>query len=63
MGGFTTVQSLGSTADVPLRDAIAKGLLPGPRILTAMEPLMGQGEKTWTPDEIRVCAQAEGSRR
>src|SRR5215472_10794899 len=28
--GFTTIQSLGSPADVPLRDAIAKGLLPGP---------------------------------
>jgi imidazolonepropionase-like amidohydrolase len=53
MAGFTTVQSLGSPADVPLRDAIARGSLPGPRILTAVEPLMGQGEKTGTPDEIR----------
>jgi imidazolonepropionase-like amidohydrolase len=54
MAGFTTVQSLGSAADVPLRDAIARGELPGPRILTAVEPLMGQGEKTGTPDEIRA---------
>ena len=44
MAGFTTIQSVGSPADVPLRDAIAKGLLPGPRILTAVEPLMGRGE-------------------
>ena len=29
MAGFTTVQSVGSPNDVPLRDAIAKGLLPG----------------------------------
>src|SRR5258706_11917026 len=38
MAGFTTIQSVGSPTDVPLRDAIAKGLLPGPPILTAVEP-------------------------
>ena len=54
MAGFTTVQSVGSPADVPLRDAIAKGTVPGPRILTAAEPLMGRGDKTGTPDEIRA---------
>jgi len=53
ISGFTTVQSVGSPTDVPLREAIRKGLLPGPRILTANQPLMGQGEKTGTPDEIR----------
>ncbi len=53
MAGFTTVQSVGSVRDIPLRDAIAKGLLPGPRILTSMDALMGQGEKTGTPNEIR----------
>src|SRR5215470_5912768 len=52
--GFTTVQSLGSPTDVPLRDAIASGALPGPRILTAIEPLQGRGPKTGTPDEIRA---------
>jgi imidazolonepropionase-like amidohydrolase len=54
MAGFTTVQSVGSPRDVPLRDEIAKGALPGPRILTAVEPLEGRGEKTGTPDEIRA---------
>jgi imidazolonepropionase-like amidohydrolase len=54
MAGFTTIQSLGSAADIPLRDAIASGRLPGPRILTSAEPLMGQGEKSGTPDEIRA---------
>jgi len=39
MGGITTVQSLGAPVDKPLRDAIARGVLPGPRILTALEPL------------------------
>jgi imidazolonepropionase-like amidohydrolase len=54
MAGFTTVQSVGSPTDVPLRDAIAKGALPGPRILTAVEPLQGRGQQTGTPDEIRA---------
>jgi imidazolonepropionase-like amidohydrolase len=39
MGGITTVQSLGAPMDKPLRDAIARGVLPGPRILTAIDPL------------------------
>ena len=59
MAGFTTVQSVGSPNDVPLRDAIAKGRLPGPRILTAVEPLLGQGEKTGTPDEIRAYVRKQ----
>lgn len=54
IGGFTTVQSVGNLADIPLRDAINKGELPGPRILTSAEVLMGQGEKTGSPDEIRA---------
>jgi imidazolonepropionase-like amidohydrolase len=54
MAGFTTVQSVGSAADLPLRDAISKGMLPGPRILTSAEPLFGRGEQTGTPDEIRA---------
>ncbi len=54
MAGFTTVQSVGAPNDVTLRDAIAKGLLPGPRILTAVEPLQGRGERTGTPEEIRA---------
>lgn len=53
MAGFTTIQSVGAPADVPLRDAIAKGEIPGPRILTAVRPLVGRGPKTGTPEEIR----------
>jgi imidazolonepropionase-like amidohydrolase len=53
MAGFTTVQSVGSPGDLPLRNAIASGQLPGPRILTAAEPLTGRGEQTGTPAEIR----------
>ena len=59
MAGFTTVQSVGSPTDVPLRDAIAKGEIPGPRILTAVEPLEGKGEQTGTPHEIRAFVRKQ----
>ena len=59
MAGFTTVQSIGSPLDIPLRDAIAKGVLPGPRILTAVEPLMGRGPGTGTPEEIRAFVRKQ----
>jgi len=59
MAGFTTVQSVGDPTDVPLRDAIAKGMLPGPRILTAVDPLMGRGEQSGTPDEIRAYVRKQ----
>jgi imidazolonepropionase-like amidohydrolase len=59
IGGFTTVQSVGSPGDVPLRDTIAKGLLPGPRVLTAIEGLSGRGEQTGTPDEIRAYVRGK----
>lgn len=57
MAGFTTVQDMGSSAT--MRDAIAKGMLPGPRILTAVEPLTGRGEQTGTPDEIRTFVRKQ----
>jgi imidazolonepropionase-like amidohydrolase len=59
MAGFTTVQSVGSPNDLPLRDAIARGAVPGPRILTSAEPLIGRGEQTGTPDEIRAFVRKQ----
>lgn len=59
MAGFTTVQSVGSSSDIPLRDAIAKGLLPGPRILTAGDPIAGRGDQTGSPDEIRAFVRKQ----
>jgi imidazolonepropionase-like amidohydrolase len=59
MAGFTTVQSVGHPTDLLLRDAIAKGELPGPRVLTAVEPLAGRGEQTGTPDEIRAFVRKQ----
>ncbi len=63
MAGFTTVQSVGSTADIPLRDAIASGALPGPRILTSAEPLFGRGPQTGTPEEIRAFIRKQKEAR
>jgi imidazolonepropionase-like amidohydrolase len=50
MAGFTTIQSPGSPSDVDLREAIARGVLPGPRILTSIRQI---NERSGTPDEIR----------
>lgn len=39
MAGFTTIQSVGGAEDLDLRDAVARGLIPGPRILTSIAPM------------------------
>jgi len=51
MAGFTTVQSIGSPLDVDMRAAIARGIMPGPRLLTSIRPV---NENTGTPEQIRV---------
>ncbi len=53
--GFTTVQSVGSRSDKPLRDAIARGVLPGPRILTSLAQI---GNAKSTPDQLRSEVRA-----
>ena len=55
--GFTTVQSLGSPLDKDLRDVINRHGLPGPRILTSLEPISGRGEATGTADELRALVR------
>ncbi len=60
-GGITTVQSLGAPVDRPLRDAIARGTLPGPRILTAIEPIF---DDKLSPEAMRAAVDklaAEGA--
>jgi imidazolonepropionase-like amidohydrolase len=52
--GFTTVQSLGSPIDKNVRDAIDRFELPGPKILTSLDPIFGRGDSTGPPDELRA---------
>jgi imidazolonepropionase-like amidohydrolase len=50
LAGFTTIQSLGSREDQDLRAAIDAGTIPGPRILTALQPIV---DPKLTPEQIR----------
>lgn len=56
MHGFTTVQSVGAASDKDLRDAITRGVLPGPRILTSLGSM---SERTGTPDQIRQYVRTQ----
>jgi imidazolonepropionase-like amidohydrolase len=61
MAGFTTVQSVGWIGDKPLREAIAAGVVNGPRILTSLGQLQGGSS---TPQELRERvrqAKADGA--
>ena len=49
-GGVTTLQSPGSPEDAELRDAIARGRVVGPRILTSL----GSFNERSSPDELRT---------
>lgn len=53
--GVTTIQSPGSPEDLDIRDAINRGLVPGPRILTSAGSL---NENSGTPDQIRQRIRA-----
>jgi imidazolonepropionase-like amidohydrolase len=53
MSGVTTLQSPGSPEDKDLRDAIARGAVPGPRILTSLGSISGG-----SPDSIRLRVRA-----
>jgi imidazolonepropionase-like amidohydrolase len=54
MGGVTTVQSLGAPLDADLRDFIARGVIPGPRVLTSLRSL---SERTGTPEQLREAVR------
>jgi imidazolonepropionase-like amidohydrolase len=61
LAGFTTVQSPGSPQDKDIRDRIASGAIPGPRLLTSLEPL---GDARLSPDSLRAIVRtrkAEGA--
>jgi imidazolonepropionase-like amidohydrolase len=50
MAGFTTVQSVGSPRDKMLRVAIARGVLPGPRLRSSLGQI---SNPKLTPEQIR----------
>jgi imidazolonepropionase-like amidohydrolase len=55
MGGFTTVQSVGSPIEGDLREAINRGVLPGPRVLTSLSAIT---DSRLTVEEIRERIRA-----
>lgn len=50
MAGFTTIQSIGAPADFELRAAIARGVLPGPRLLTSSSAFTVESA---SPEQLR----------
>ena len=61
MSGFTTIQSPGSPEDKDLREWIALGQVPGPRVLTSLGPI---SSPRLSPDSIRAIVRrrkAEGA--
>ncbi|MBI4473938.1 MAG: amidohydrolase family protein [Acidobacteria bacterium] len=50
MNGFTATQSIGGRLDSDLRDAINRGILPGPRLFTSIQSV---NENTGAPQQIR----------
>jgi imidazolonepropionase-like amidohydrolase len=73
--GFTTIRDLGTEgagfADIGLRDAIEKGIIPGPRIIAVTKALVATGcygpaafDPRWDmPKGAQVADGAEGLRR
>lgn len=55
LAGFTTVQNLGNRSDATIREAVAAGTLPGPRIITSLGQLQ-PGQRT--PDQLREAVRA-----
>ncbi len=54
--GFTTVQSIGETENGPLRDAINRGVIPGPRVLTSLGSV-NETTKGGSPDSLRAAVR------
>jgi imidazolonepropionase-like amidohydrolase len=55
MAGFTTIQSLGGIEDLDLRDAVTRWQIPGPRVLTSLNPI---NDKSLSPDSLRAVVRA-----
>jgi imidazolonepropionase-like amidohydrolase len=55
MAGVTTIQSVGGPEDIDLRDAVSRGVIPGPRILTSITQI---NSPQASPDSLRALVQA-----
>ncbi len=53
-GGFTTVQSVGAAIDGVVRDRIAQGLIPGPRVLTSLRQIQANAGD---PEALRALVR------
>jgi imidazolonepropionase-like amidohydrolase len=53
--GVTTIQSVGGPEDLDLREAVARGVIPGPRILTSIRQL---NDTSLSPDSLRGTVRA-----
>jgi imidazolonepropionase-like amidohydrolase len=58
LGGFTTVQSVGAEIDATMRDMVNRGFLPGPRILTSLRQIQGQGRNPETRQQETFSVEA-----
>ncbi len=58
MNGFTTVQSVGSLSDRDVKDALNRGVLPGPRLLSSLKPI---SDPKLTIEQIRDAVQKDAS--
>ncbi len=62
MAGITTVQSIGSNLDRELRDAIVRGTVPGPRVITSLDwitPVDGDADALRRTVRQRVSSGAD----
>ncbi|WP_162918419.1 amidohydrolase family protein [Taklimakanibacter deserti] len=58
MAGVTTIQSVGGGGlqDIDLRDAVARGWIPGPRILTSITQI-GRAHMSMSADSLRISVR------
>ncbi len=61
LGGFTTVQSVGSSTDALIRDRINEGSLPGPRILTSYRQITSESGDPEALRELVRKTKADGA--
>jgi imidazolonepropionase-like amidohydrolase len=55
LAGVTTAQSIGGREDADLRDAVARGVIAGPRLLTSLQPI---NDSSLSADSLRGLVRA-----